>query len=100
MRKLGSVLPGLLACGVGLAVLTGCAAKPDWSKPGVPTKKVTEDWDYCRADASEDAGVRIYDRDDGSSSQMSAIEAKQRKDIYNRSLESCMTNLGYRRKPR
>lgn len=78
-------------------VLAGCAAKPDWSKPGVPTKKVTEDWNYCRADANETAGIRSYDSDSGGALQMTTIEAKKRKEAYDRSLESCMTNLGYRR---
>lgn len=98
MRKSGSaVLAGAI---VGVLLVSGCAARPDWSKPGVPTKKVTEDWNYCRADANEDAGVRIYDGDGGGALQMGTIEAKQRKEAYSRSLEACMTNLGYRRTPR
>lgn len=98
MRKPDSAL---LACAIlGVLLVSGCAAKPDWSKPGVPTKKVTEDWNYCRADANEDAGVRSYDGDGGGALQMTTIEAKQRKDAYNRSLEACMTGLGYRRTAR
>ena len=67
MQRVGMGKRGvcLLVCAVGALLVAGCSAKPDWSKPGVPTKKVTEDWNYCRADANETAGVRSYDGDGG-----------------------------------
>lgn len=99
MQRVGMGKRGvcLLVCAVGALLVAGCSAKPDWSKPGVPIKKVTEDWNYCRADANETAGVRSYDGDGGGALQMTTIEAKKRKEAYDRALESCMTGQGYRR---
>lgn len=82
--------------GVSLA-LSACAAKPNWTRPGgVKASQLDADWTYCRAEANEAAGVRVYDGDLGGTGRMSTIEAKRRKDAFDRTLSACMSGLGYR----
>lgn len=90
-------LSGLILGVAITALLAGCAARPNWSKPGTPDRQIEADWSACKADANEAAGVRRYDTDSGGSAQMSTLEAKKRKGDYDRALDACMRTLGYSR---
>lgn len=72
-------------------LVSGCAAKPDWTKPGVSKDEIERDWTTCQDRADRRTGYQDPDESKG----LTPSQRRQAAEAEHRTLDACMRNLGY-----
>lgn len=87
-----NIFPILALFAVAVAGITGCAAKPDWTKQGASASQTEKDWSQCRAMADQQTG-RWSEQD--SSSPLSEYDRRKAATSNKAIIDGCMRGRGY-----